>query len=117
MKTGLNIAAALAIVMMTAPVMGRTVVVRRPRKTIVVHQVKVKGTSTTIDFDVDPEESKIFLDGKLRGEADDFDGFPGLLHVRPGTHRIRIVTPDGEVYKRRIRIRPGKRLQLNLKLD
>ncbi len=39
-----------------------------------------------VDCDVDPEEAQVILDGELLGEADDYDGFPSYLFVRPGQH-------------------------------
>jgi len=41
---------------------------------------------TMVDCDVDPEEALVVLDGELLGEADDFDGFPSYLFIRPGHH-------------------------------
>lgn len=39
-----------------------------------------------VDCDIDPEESMVILDGEELGEADDFDGFPSYLFIRPGQH-------------------------------
>lgn len=39
-----------------------------------------------VDCDVDPEEALVVLDGEMLGEADDYDGFPSYLFVRPGQH-------------------------------
>ncbi len=38
---------------------------------------------TVVDTDVSPEQALVFLDGKLIGTADDFDGFPDFLYLRP----------------------------------
>lgn len=38
---------------------------------------------TVVDTDVSPEQARVLLDGKLIGTADDFDGFPDYLYLRP----------------------------------
>ena len=70
-----------------------------------------------IDMDVSPEETRVWVDGRYRGICDDFDGFPSLLYLRPGSHRIRLETPDGEVYTERIRVRAGEEVNLDLRLE
>jgi PEGA domain-containing protein len=39
-----------------------------------------------VDTDIHPEEAQLYLDGRLIGIADDFDGYPGYLAVKPGRH-------------------------------
>lgn len=41
-----------------------------------------------VDCDVDPEEALVILDGEVLGEADDYDGFPAYLSIRPGRHEL-----------------------------
>jgi hypothetical protein len=41
-----------------------------------------------VDTDIHPEEAHVYLDGKLIGIADDFDGYPGYLAVKPGRHTL-----------------------------
>ena len=68
-----------------------------------------------IDFDVEPPTTEVHVDGTLRGQVDDFDGHPDKLNLRAGTHRITLVTPDGETLTRKVRITAGH--EINLKLD
>src|ERR1700693_5551612 len=42
----------------------------------------------TIDTDVSPEEAQVYLDGRYIGTADDFDGNPDYLYLKPGRYRI-----------------------------
>ncbi len=42
-----------------------------------------------VDCDVDPEEALVILDGEVLGEADDYDGFPAYLYIRPGRHELQ----------------------------
>lgn len=41
-----------------------------------------------IDTDIQPEDAAVYVDGKRIGEADDFDGFPEMLQLRPGNRKI-----------------------------
>jgi len=41
-----------------------------------------------VDTDIHPEEAQVYLDGKLIGIADDFDGYPGYLAMKPGRHTL-----------------------------
>jgi len=46
-----------------------------------------------VDCDIDPEEALVILDGEPLGEADDFDGFPSYLFIRPGRHQLEFRSP------------------------
>jgi hypothetical protein len=103
--------------------------VRRARRARAVRRVVVVGAAVrlahpviingvahgVIDFAVDPETTEVHVDGKLRGQVDDFDGHPGKLNLLPGVHTIELRTPDGEIYTRDVRIIAGH--EINLKLD
>jgi PEGA domain len=41
-----------------------------------------------VDTDVSPEGARVILDGQLIGTADDFDGYPDYLYLRPGSYTI-----------------------------
>lgn len=43
-----------------------------------------------VDLDVEPEEAEVWLGDRLVGTADDFDGFPDLLPLRPGRRTITL---------------------------
>jgi hypothetical protein len=91
-----------------AIVVGAPVVLARP--------VVIAGVAHgAIDFDVEPSTTEVHVDGTLRGQVDDFDGHPDKLHLRAGTHRITLVTSDGEKLTRKVRITAGH--EINLKLD
>lgn len=92
----------------------------RPAPRVVVRPAPVvvkQEPEGTIDLDVHPEESLVYVDGEYRGEADDLDGFPDVLRLEPGTHRIRIETPDGVTVSRRVWVKAGSRITLDLDLD
>lgn len=91
-----------------AIVVGRPVVMARP--------VVIGGVPHgAIDFDVTPETTEVYVDGTMRGQVDDFDGFPEKLYLRAGTHLIALKTPDGQKLSRKVRIVAGH--EMNLKLD
>jgi hypothetical protein len=41
-----------------------------------------------VDTDVSPERARVYLDGRLIGTADDFDGYPDYLYLKPGHYTI-----------------------------
>jgi len=115
--------AALAV----SPALARRV--RHPRRVVRVRHVIVVGRPVVlvapivikgrphgaIDVDVEPETTQVFVDGTLRGQADDFDGIPQKLYLLPGTHRIMLKTPDGEEVSQKVRVVAGE--EINLKMD
>lgn len=93
---------------------GRVVVVSAPVR--LSRPVLIAGRPHgVIDMNVKPKTTEVFVNGKLRGQVDDFDGRPGKLNLPPGNHKIMLRTPDGETYKRKVRIVAGH--EINLKLD
>ncbi len=91
-----------------AILVGRPVVMARP--------VVIAGVAHgAIDFDVTPETTEVYVDGNMRGQVDDFDGFPDKLYLRAGVHLIALKTPDGGKVSRKVKIVAGH--EINLKLD
>jgi len=84
----------------------------RPARRPIVLQGRPHGL---LDLNVKPRATEVWVDGRLRGTCDAFDGFPDKLAVLPGTRRIRLVTPDGLDVVREIRIRAG--VERNVGLD
>jgi len=41
-----------------------------------------------VKTDVYPEESEVWLDGQYIGSADDFDGYPDYLYLKPGKYHL-----------------------------
>ena len=94
----------------------RVMVVGTPVK--MVRPVVVAGRAHgVIDFNVTPKETEVFVNGKLRGQVDDYDGYPGKLHLLPGKHKIVLRTPDGETFKRKVKVIAGHEMNLKLDLD
>ena len=60
-----------------------------------------------IDTDISPEEARVYLDGRYIGTADDFDGYPDYLYLRPGHYRIEFRLEGYEPLVREVNARPG----------
>lgn len=41
-----------------------------------------------VDTNIHPKHTRLYLDGRFIGIADDFDGFPDFLYLRPGHYRL-----------------------------
>lgn len=69
----------------------------------------------SVDFNVTPKQSLVYVDGALLGSADDFNGgfFGSTAKLTPGTHDVRIVAPDGTEVHRKIYVMPGRELNFN----
>ncbi len=89
------------------------IVVGKPRA---VRVVKVHGPARgVIDLNVKPKATRVWVDGAYRGTVNQYDGYPGKLRLLPGWHTIKLVTPDGDVARQRVRVRAG--YEIDVKLD
>jgi hypothetical protein len=70
----------------------------------------------TIDTDISPEEAQVYLDGRYVGTADDFDGYPDYLFLKPGRYRIEFRLEGYETLTRQINARPGMYMDFTDKL-
>ncbi len=90
------------------------IVVGKPKP--VRQAVVVNGTAQgVLDLNVKPKETEVWIDGRMRGTVDAFDGHPAKLHLRPGIHEVKLVTPEGIEVSRDLRVRAG--VELNIGLD
>jgi hypothetical protein len=64
---------------------------------------------------VDPEDTKVYVDGYYAGEVDDFDGLFQRLHIAPGRHEITL-KKDG-YRSHRYRVYVGENSTLKLRHD
>lgn len=71
---------------------------------------------TAVDTDVSPEHARVFLDGQLIGTADDFDGYPDYLYLKPGTYTLEFVLPGYEGEKVIVEAAPGRYVPLDFAL-
>jgi hypothetical protein len=93
-----------------AIVVARPVVLAAP----VVIQGQPHGV---IDFDVDPSDTEVIVDGTTRGTADDFDGHPQKMNLLPGVHKVTLRTPEGDEVTKKVKVVAGQEMTLSLDLE
>ena len=66
-----------------------------------------------------PGNSKLYIDGLMVGNANDYDGSPHVLIIEPGTHDVSIKTGSGNsIYNQKIFVESGlKTIIINKKSD
>ena len=69
--------------------------------------------SAWIKTDVEPDEARVYVDGRLVGTADDFDGFPRMLRVSAGTHRLTFRLRGYAPYTVVVRAVPGRVIDID----
>ena len=70
-----------------------------------------------VDTDVLPEEARVYLDGAYLGQADDHDGFPGLLRLEPGRHVIEFRLEDHRTLRLRLKVDRGQLIRVSERLS
>ena len=73
------------------------------------------GRYGSVDFNVKPKGSEVYVNGTYLGLVDDLNGgFFGTTAVLPvGRNNVRIVSPRGKVYKKSIYVMPGREFNFN----
>src|SRR5713226_3320554 len=66
-----------------------------------------------VKTDVSPEEARLYLDGKLIGTADDFDGWPDYLYLRRGHYRLEFRLTGYEALTIEVDARPGATIKVD----
>ena len=70
-----------------------------------------------VDTDVSPEHARVVLNGELIGVADDFDGYPGYLFLKPGHYTLEFSLKGYRTEKVEIDAQPGRYYPFDLKLE
>ena len=70
----------------------------------------------SVKTDVSPDEARVYLDGKYIGIADDFDGWPDKLYLRPGHYRLEFRLSGYEPKVVEVDARRGTELKIDDKL-
>jgi hypothetical protein len=68
---------------------------------------------TGVKTDIEPEEAAVYLDGRLIGTADDFDGYPDLLYLARGQYRVEFRLEGYESYEVEIDAGSGRFFRLD----
>ena len=71
----------------------------------------------TVEVQVSPDHARVVLDGELIGVADDFDGYPGYLYLKPGHYTIEFSLKGYRTEKVEIDAQRGRYVPVNLKLE
>jgi hypothetical protein len=69
-----------------------------------------------VKTDVEPDEAALYLDGKLIGTADDFDGYPDTLYLGPGHYRLEFRLDGYESYTTDVDASPGRFFRIDHRL-
>jgi hypothetical protein len=77
---------------------------------------RVPGRFEVVKTDVSPEEARVYLDGRLIGTADDFDGWPDYLYLARGRYRVEFRLEGYESQTVDIDAQPGTKIDLTNKL-
>ncbi len=65
---------------------------------------------------VEPEETKVYVDGYYAGEADDFDGIFQRLHVSPGRHDISLKLQGHQSHRLKVYVPPDETLKIHYQM-
>ena len=71
---------------------------------------------SSVKTDVEPEDARVYLDGKYIGTADDFDGWPDKLYLRPGHYKLEFRLSGYEPKILDVDARAGQELKVDDKL-
>jgi len=61
---------------------------------------------SSLQLQITPRETEVFVDGYFAGKVDDFDGRFQRLHVQPGEHELTLFLDGHRTIIQTIRIRP-----------
>ncbi|OFV81667.1 MAG: hypothetical protein A2Y78_00840 [Acidobacteria bacterium RBG_13_68_16] len=70
-----------------------------------------------VDTDVDPEHARVLLDGEVIGSADDFDGYPDYLYLKPGHYTVEFTLQGYRSEKVEIDAQSGRYFPIKLELE
>jgi hypothetical protein len=70
-----------------------------------------------VDTDVEPEHARVVLNGELIGTADDFDGYPDYLYLKPGHYTIEFTLQGYRSEKVEIDAQSGRNFPVKLELE
>jgi len=71
----------------------------------------------TVELDVTPEHARVVLDGELIGVADDFDGSPGYLYLKPGHYALELTLKGYRPEKVEVDAERGRYTPITLRLE
>ena len=73
--------------------------------------------AASIRIEVEPRNADVYLDGRLVGTVDQFDGYFSRLDVRPGAHRLTVYLKGYHSFTRELSLRAGASIRVKGKLE
>ena len=72
-----------------------------------LHYAEARGVGA-LELHVKPGKAEVRVDGRLAGEAKEFDGSPSLLWLRKGTHKITVSLAGYQTFEEEYRLAPAR---------
>ena len=66
-----------------------------------------------VDINCNRDRALVYVNGRLAGKADEFDGFPSKLHLKQGAYRIKIES-NGKVKTFDLFVTAGHEINLDV---
>ncbi len=70
-----------------------------------------------VDTDISPEHARVHLNGELIGTADEFDGYPSYLFLKPGRYTLEFKLGGYAPVSLRLDVAEGRFFPLDMKLQ
>jgi hypothetical protein len=70
-----------------------------------------------IKVQVKPKDAYVYVDGQLAGTAKQFDGSPGYLWLKAGTHQIAVYKDGYQTIDESVQVQPGTRIKIKEKMQ
>jgi hypothetical protein len=77
----------------------------------------VHADLAAVSTNVEPEHARVYLNGELIGVADDFDGTPSYLYLKPGHYTLEFRLGGYRTETTEIDAKPGQHYPVDLKLS
>ena len=78
--------------------------------------VRGAGSFAVVDTDISPEEAEVWVDNVYVGTADDFDGNPDFLYLKPGKYHLEFRYGGHDTYGLDLEAKRGERVNLDKKM-
>ena len=76
-----------------------------------------QSRTAALDLDISPEDAEVLLDGQPIGIADDFDGFPDYLYLRPGHYQLEFRIPGYQSFRTDLEVEAGRMYSFDTSLE
>lgn len=70
-----------------------------------------------VDTDISPEHARVLLDGEIIGTADEFDGYPSYLFLKPGRYTLELTLRGYAPLSLTLEVVEGRFYPLDMKME